>query len=58
MRLGGPQSWHVGFGKKTNLYPGSHVNGKSKLVSVYGMESYRGSRGIAPPIPNLSFRWR
>jgi hypothetical protein len=41
MRLGRPQSWHVGFGKKINLYPGSHVNGKCKKVNLFLCMAWR-----------------
>jgi hypothetical protein len=29
-----------------------------KVVPVHIMKAYRGSRGIAPLIPNLGIRWR
>jgi hypothetical protein len=32
--------------------------GKDKVVPVHAFREYRGSRGIAPLILNLSARWR
>jgi hypothetical protein len=35
-----------------------HLKGKGEVFPVHAMRAYRGSRGIAPLILNLSTRWR
>jgi hypothetical protein len=36
----------------------NNTNNKVKFVPVHNKKAYRESRGIAPPIYNLSTKWR
>jgi hypothetical protein len=43
----------------TQLCSVAYSEGKKlKVVSIHAMTAYRGSRGIAPLILHLGFRWR
>jgi hypothetical protein len=35
-----------------------HLKGKGEVFPVHAMKAYRGRRGIAPLLLNLSTRWR
>jgi hypothetical protein len=49
---------------RSNLQPETlkhgfdNVRGKGKFISVHVKKLYKGNRGIAPPILNLSVIWR